>query len=130
MLSSGGHSSSQDWLAARRGASDLLCNWGAPQDAKVVENASLALTRIAEALAHSPQHLEALCNQGLVTSTMQLVSVSEGGSMTSQLAVSTYYGLLKLLTTCAAGCPAVVETLHTSGISGNIRKLISRSAPS
>lgn len=91
-----------------------------------MESASLALTRIAEALAHSPQHLEALCNQGLVTNAMQLVSVSEGGSMTSQLAVPTYYGLLKLLTTCATGCPTIADTLHQAGISGTIRKLISR----
>ena len=96
------------------------------QDAKVVENASLALTRIAEALAHSPQHLEALCNQGLVTNAMQLVAVSEGGSMTSQLAVSTYYGLIKLLTTCASGSAAVARTLHEAGISATIRRLLSR----
>ena len=96
------------------------------QDAKVVESASLALTRCAEALSHSPHHLETLCSGGLVGSTLQLVAVSEGGSMTSQLAVPTYYGLLRLLTTCAAGCPAVAETLHRAAISATIRKLLSR----
>jgi E3 ubiquitin-protein ligase TRIP12 len=96
------------------------------QDAKVVENASLALTRIAEALANSPSQMEMLCNQGLITNAMQLIAVSEGGSMTSQLAVSTYYGLIKLLRACASGSPSVAETLHQAGISATIRKLLSR----
>ena len=99
---------------------------GALQDAKVVESASLALTRIAEATSRSPHHMEALCNQGLIDSAMQLVAVSEGGSMTSQLAVSTYYGLLKLLSACALGSPAVVETLFRADMSSTLRKLLSR----
>ena len=48
--------------------------------------------------------------------------------MTSQLAVSTYYGLIKLLRACAGGSPAVAETLHQARISGTIRRLISRCA--
>lgn len=70
--------------------------------------------------------MEALCNQGLITSAIQLIAVSEGGSMTSQLAVSTYYGLVKLLCTCANGSPAVVETLFQADISNTLRKLLSR----
>ena len=92
----------------------------------MVESASLALTRIAEATSRSPQHMEALCNQGLIDSAMQLVQVSETGSMASQLAVSTYYGLLKLLCACAHGSPAVVETLFRADVSSTLRKLLSR----
>lgn len=98
------------------------------QDAKVVESASLALTRIAEATSRSPQHMDSLCNQGLIDSSMQLVAVSEGGSMTSQLAVSTYYGLLKLLCACAQGSPPVVETLFRADMSRTLRRLLSRCA--
>ena len=91
-----------------------------------MENACLALSRIAEASSHAPVQLEALCNAGLIASAVQLVAVSETGSMTSQLSVSTYYGLIKLLTTCAAGSPTVTESLHTAGISGTISRLLSR----
>ena len=94
----------------------------------MVESASLALTRIAEATSRSPQHMEALCNQGLIDSAMQLVQVSETGSMASQLAVSTYYGLLKLLCACAQGSPTVVETLFRADMSSTLRKLLSRCA--
>ena len=38
----------------------------------MVENASLALTRIAEALANSPAEMEALCHQGLISNAMQV----------------------------------------------------------
>ena len=37
------------------------------------------------------------------------VRVSESGSMAAQLMVSTYYGLLRLLGTCAAGSHSVAE---------------------
>lgn len=39
------------------------------------------------------------------------VRVEESGSMTSQLSVSTFYGLIKLLATCAAGSHVVAESL-------------------
>lgn len=92
----------------------------------MVENASLALTRIAETLQHSPQHLSTLCNQGLIANTLQLVTVSENGSMSSPLAVGTYFGLIKLLAACANGSAAVAETLHQAGVSGTIHRLLSR----
>lgn len=57
------------------------------QDAKIVDSACLALTRIAEAFSRSPAHLETLCGLGLVSSIVQMVGVSESGSMTSQLQV-------------------------------------------
>ena len=96
------------------------------QDAKVVESASLALTRIAETLQHSPQHLSTLCSQGLISNTLQLISVSETGSMTSPLEVGTYFGLIKLLTTCVSGSAAVAESLHEAGTSKIIQRLLSR----
>lgn len=52
-----------------------------------MDSACLALTRIAEAFARSPGHLEALCGLGLITSIVQMVGVSEAGTMTSQLQV-------------------------------------------
>lgn len=39
------------------------------------------------------------------------VRVEESGSMTQQLSVSTFYGLIKLLATCAAGSHVVAESL-------------------
>ena len=45
------------------------------QDAKVVDNACLALSRIAEAFAHKPANLNMLCEHGLITTALQLVSL-------------------------------------------------------
>ena len=52
-----------------------------------MDSACLALTRIAEAFSRSPSHLEKLCELGLIGSIVQMVGVSESGSMTSQLQV-------------------------------------------
>ena len=98
------------------------------QDAKVVEYACLALSRIAEALARNPEHLEMLCNQGLVSNAVQLVTVTENGSMTSQLSISTYYGLIRLLTSCASGSHAVAESLLQANLSTTMRNLLARHA--
>ncbi|PSC70280.1 E3 ubiquitin-ligase UPL3-like isoform A [Micractinium conductrix] len=98
------------------------------QDAKIVDSACLALTRTAEAFACSPRHLEALCGLGLITSIVQMVGVSETGSMTSQLQVSTFYGLLKILSTMAAGSHVVAEALLQADISGTLRNLLATSS--
>lgn len=37
--------------------------------------------------------------------------VSDSGNMTSPLAMATYYGLIKLLATCASGSPNMTHTL-------------------
>ena len=92
----------------------------------MVENACLALSRIADALASRPEHLEMLCNAGLIANAVQLVAVSEAGTMTSQLSVSTYYGLIRLLTTCARGSHAVAESLLLANMSGTMRSLLAR----
>lgn len=54
------------------------------------------------------------------------ISVSDTGSMTSQLSVSTYYGLVKLLSTCVTGSHTVAENLLQSGISGTLGNLLRR----
>ena len=46
------------------------------QDAKVVDNACLALSRIAQAFSSSPKSLEMLCEYGLITNAVQLVRFS------------------------------------------------------
>ena len=48
----------------------------AAQDAKVVDNACLALSRIAEAFAHRPDGLNMLCEFGLISNAVQLVQLS------------------------------------------------------
>ena len=57
------------------------------------------------------------------------ISVSDTGSMTSQLSLSTYYGLIKLLSTCVTGSHSVAENLLRSGISGTLHNLLRRYVP-
>jgi E3 ubiquitin-protein ligase TRIP12 len=97
------------------------------QDAKIVDSACLALTRVAEAFSRSPAHMQTLVGFGLINSIVEMVAVSEAGSITSQLSTSTFYGLVKLLTTCAAGSPAVAEALLAAGVSGTLRTLLATS---
>lgn len=56
---------------------------------KVLEHASVCLTRIAEAFASSPERLDELCNHGLVAQAASLVSVNNSGGQSS-LSTSTY----------------------------------------
>ena len=42
----------------------------------MVDNACLALSRIAQAFSSSPKSLEMLCEYGLITNAVQLVSFS------------------------------------------------------
>ncbi|KAK9798991.1 hypothetical protein WJX73_009807 [Symbiochloris irregularis] len=98
------------------------------KDTKVVESTCLALSRIAEALSQSPEHVDTLSKSGLINSALHLISVSEGGSLTSQLSVSTYFGLVKLLTTCVISSAAVAETLLENGISGTLHSLLQSSS--
>jgi hypothetical protein len=67
---------------------------------------------------HSVAALDAHCavrcsqsNIQWVAPCIMQVKVEESGSMTSQLSVSTFYGLIKLLATCAAGSHVVAESL-------------------
>lgn len=70
--------------------------------------------------------MDTLCKSGLISNAMHLITVSEGGTITSQLSVSTYFGLIKLLTTCVISSPAVAETLLQNGMSGTLRSLLRR----
>lgn len=93
-------------------------------DAKIVDSACLALTRIADAFSRSPEHMEMLVSFGLINSIVELVKVSDTGSITSQLSGSTFYGLVKLLATCASASHVVAERLLQAGISGTLNTLL------
>ncbi|OMO92775.1 Armadillo [Corchorus olitorius] len=62
----------------------LLTNLLQYPDAKVLEHASVCLTRIAEAFASSPDKLDELCNHGLVTQAASLISTSNSGGALSR----------------------------------------------
>ena len=89
----------------------ILSNLLQHHDPKVVDNSCLALSRLAGALAKSPSNLEDVCSKSLVEQVLQLVTLTESGAMTTNLSVSTYFGLVKLLATCASALPMVAETL-------------------
>lgn len=96
-------------------------------DAKIVDSACLALTRIAEVFSKSTEHMQTLCSFGLITSIVEMVAVSDNGSISSQLTSSTFYGLIKLLATCASGSHIVAESLLQAGVSGTMRTLLATS---
>lgn len=79
------------------------------QDAKVVDKACLALTRIAESFARSPQRLESLCNYGLISNALQLVRAASLG-----------LGLLRrracLGLVCRCGLPLALRARTAYGI--------------
>ncbi len=59
---------------------------------------------------------------------MRKVAVSEAGSMTAQLNTATYYGLIKLLATCAGGSASVAETLLKGSLPDTLQRLL-RTSP-
>lgn len=61
-----------------------LCNF------QVLDDASVCLTRIAEAFASSPEKLDDLCNHGLVAQAAGLISISNSGGAQASLSTSTY----------------------------------------
>ncbi|KAJ6365324.1 hypothetical protein OIU76_030159 [Salix suchowensis] len=81
----------------------LLTNLLQYHDAKVLEHASVCLTRIAEAFASSPDKLDELCNHGLVAQAASLISTSSSGGGQPSLNAPTYTGIIRLLSTCASG---------------------------
>ncbi|KAJ8512361.1 hypothetical protein OPV22_002795 [Ensete ventricosum] len=101
----------------------LLTNLLNYHDSKVVEHASICLTRIAEAFASSPDKIDELCNHGLVAQAAGLISLSNSGGQAS-LSTSTYTGILRLLSTCASGSPLAAKTLLLSGISATLRDIL------
>jgi len=105
----------------------LLTNLLQYHDAKVLEHASVCLTRIVEAFSASSDKLDELCNHGLVTQTASLISTSSSGGGQASLAPSTYTGLIRLLSTCASGSSLGSKTLLLLGISGILKDILSGS---
>ncbi|XVE67151.1 hypothetical protein DITRI_Ditri08aG0137900 [Diplodiscus trichospermus] len=108
----------------------LLTNLLQYHDSKVLEHASICLTRIAEAFASSPDKLDELCNHGLVTQAASLISTSNSGGGQASLSTPTYTGLIRLLSTCASGSPLGAKTLLLLGISGILKDILSGSGVS
>ncbi|KAJ1701879.1 hypothetical protein LUZ63_001658 [Rhynchospora breviuscula] len=104
----------------------LLTNLLNYHDSKVLEHASVCLTRIAEAFASSPDKLDELCNHGLVAQAANLISVSNSAGQSS-LSTSTYTGVIRLLSTCASGSSLAAKTLLLLGISGTLKDILSGS---
>ncbi|KAG8503728.1 hypothetical protein CXB51_001710 [Gossypium anomalum] len=105
----------------------LLTNLLQYHDSKVLEHASVCLTRIADAFASSPDKLDGLCNHGLVTQAASLISTSNSGGGQASLSAPTYTGLIRLLSTCASGSPLGAKTLLLLGISGILKDILSGS---
>ncbi|KAJ7967163.1 E3 ubiquitin-protein ligase UPL3-like [Quillaja saponaria] len=108
----------------------LLTNLLQYHDSKVLEHASVCLTRIAEAFASSPDKLDELCNHGLVTQAAALISTSSSGGGQASLSTPTYTGLIRLLSTCASGSPLGAKSLLLLGISGILKDILSGSGVS
>ncbi|KAF6170779.1 hypothetical protein GIB67_015731 [Kingdonia uniflora] len=105
----------------------LLTNLLQYHDSKVLEHASVCLTRIADAFASSPEKLDELCNHGLVAQAASLISISNSGGGQASLSTPTYTGLIRLLSTCASGSPLGAKTLLLLGISGILKDILSGS---
>ncbi|KAI4376112.1 hypothetical protein MLD38_013904 [Melastoma candidum] len=103
----------------------LLANLLQYHDSKVLEHASICLTRVAEAFASSPDKLDALCNHGLVTQAASLISTSNNGNAPASLSTPTYTGLIRLLSTCASGSHLGAKTLLLLGISHIFKEILS-----
>ncbi|PRQ22592.1 putative aminoacyltransferase, E1 ubiquitin-activating enzyme [Rosa chinensis] len=108
----------------------LLTNLLQYHDAKVLEHASVCLTRIAESFASSPDKLDELCNHGLVAQPASLISTSNSGGGHSSLSTPTYTGLIRLLSTCTSGSPLGAKTLLSPGITGILKDVLSGSGSS
>ncbi|XP_058090942.1 E3 ubiquitin-protein ligase UPL3-like isoform X2 [Magnolia sinica] len=104
----------------------LLTNLLHYHDAKVLDHASVCLTRIAEAFTSSPEKLDELCNHGLVAQAAELISINNSGGQAS-LSTPTYTGLIRLLSTCASGSPLGAKTLLLLGISRILKDILSGS---
>jgi E3 ubiquitin-protein ligase TRIP12 len=113
-------------LSSVKDALPILCNLLQYQDDKVVDNACIALQHIADAYAHDASLLKQLQEAGLINQALQLISSAEAGS--AQTSVSTYFGMVRLLSTCASGYSAVAEQLLRAGIVDTLRQLLASCA--
>ena len=108
----------------------LLTNLLQYHDAKALEYASICLTQIAEAFASSPDKIDELCNHGLVAQAASLISTSSSGGGQASLGMSTYTGLIRLLSTCASGSSLGAKTLFLLGVGGILKDILSGSGVS
>jgi E3 ubiquitin-protein ligase TRIP12 len=117
-------------VSAVKDALPVLCNLLQYQDAKVVDNACMALLHIAEAYAHHASLLEQLQSAGLINQALQLISINEGGAggSSTQTSVGTYFGMIKLLSTCASGSAAIAQQLLKAGVVDTLRQLLASCA--
>jgi len=113
-------------LSSVKDALPILCNLLQYQDEKVVDNACIALQHIADAYAHDAALLEQLQKAGLINQALQLISSADSGS--PQTSVSTYFGMVRLLSTCASGYSAIAEQLLRAGVVDTLRQLLANCA--
>ncbi|KAG0597138.1 hypothetical protein M758_UG314500 [Ceratodon purpureus] len=108
----------------------LLTNLLQYQDSKVVEHASLCLSRMAETFGSSSEKLDMLCAPGLIPQVARLISVSNSSvSLVPQasLSSSTYTGLIRVLSTCASGSSGAAESLLMLRISSILKDVLAGS---
>lgn len=115
-------------VSAVRDALPVLCNLLQYSDPKVVDNACLALLHVAEAYSHNGALLEQLQEAGLINQALQLISSSAGAEGAGQTSVATYFGMIKLLSTCASGSAAIVEQLLKAGVVDTLQQLLAHCA--
>jgi E3 ubiquitin-protein ligase TRIP12 len=115
---------------AVRDAVPLLTNLLAYQDSKIVDAACAALCCVAEAFAADPALLELLLSAGATGEAARLVALdaADGGGTATQLSLGTYYSLIRLLATCAAGSAPIAEALLTGPLVGTLRQLLATSS--
>ena len=92
-----------------------------------MDSACLALTRTVEAFSKDPGSMEMLCGLGLVDSILRQVAVTEGGGLSGALSSGTFYGLLRLLASCAASSHVVADSLLAGGVADTLRNLLATS---
>jgi E3 ubiquitin-protein ligase TRIP12 len=116
-------------VSAVRDALPVLCNLLQYSDAKVVDNACMALLHVADAYAHDASLLAQLQEAGLINQALQLISAHNGGAGGGpQTSVATYFGMIRLLSTCASGSAAIVEQLLKAGVVDTLQQLLANCA--
>lgn len=97
-------------------------------DSKVVEHASVCLTRIVESFSSSSEKLDELCNHGLVSKAARLISVCTSASGQASLSTSTFTGLIRILSKFAGGSALAAKTLFDLNISSIVRDVLTGSS--
>jgi E3 ubiquitin-protein ligase TRIP12 len=119
-------------VGAVRDALPVLCNLLQYSDAKIVDNACAALLHVADAYACDAALLAQLQEAGLINQALQLISSNtgggEGGGGGPQTSVATYFGMIRLLSTCASGSAAIVEQLLKAGVVDTLQVLLAHCA--